>query len=206
MMYLIHSLAPNPSQPPIVRGGVKAALPLKRGKQAIRVADARARGNWRGFEYNGLCGMMERKAQRGFSLVSAIFLLVVLAGLGAAMVSFSTTQNQLQALDVMGSRAYQAANAGIEWAAYNVQTVEGMSAPAAVVFAPGTATALAGNLADFAVTVSIGAIPASDAANAGGTLGTVWSYDITASAVWGAAGTENRVERVLNAKMKEKEP
>lgn len=140
--------------------------------------------------------------QRGFSLVSAIFLLVVLAGLGAAMVSFSTTQNQGLAMDVMGSRAYQAASAGIEWAAYNVQAGVGVSAPAAVVFSP-AGTPLAGNLADFEVTVSIAAASATDAANAGETPGTVWSYDITASAVWGAAGTENRVERVLNAKMRE---
>ncbi|MBU1968365.1 MAG: hypothetical protein KKF18_04000 [Gammaproteobacteria bacterium] len=146
--------------------------------------------------------------QRGFSLVSAIFLLVVLAGLGAAMVSFSTTQNQGLAMDAMGSRAYQAASAGIEWAAYNVQTNVGMSAPVpTVVFAPSTPTALAGNLSDFAVTVSIAAASAVDDTDwppDGSTVGdVVWSYDITASAVWGTAGTENRVERVLNAKMRE---
>jgi len=145
--------------------------------------------------------MTGRTAQRGFSLVSAIFLLVVLAGLGAAMVSFSTTQNQGLAMDVMGSRAYQAASAGIEWAAYRIETTTGISAPAAVVFTPGSGTALAGNLSDFAVTVEIIAASATDAANAGEAPGPVWSYDITASAVWGAAGTENRVVRVMNAKM-----
>lgn len=51
----------------------------------------------------------------GFSLVSAIFLLVVLAGLGIAMVTLSSTQHQSTALDVQGVRAYQAARAGIEW-------------------------------------------------------------------------------------------
>lgn len=142
-------------------------------------------------------------AQQGFSLVSAIFLLVVLAGLGAAMVSFSTTQNQGQALDLMGARAYQAASAGVEWAAYNIATVPGVSAPAAVVFTPGTATALAGNLSDFAVTVGYTAVSQVDAVNAGDVPTTVWSYDITASAVWGAPGTENHVMRVLSAKMKE---
>jgi len=144
-----------------------------------------------------------KKTQQGFSLVSAIFLLVVLAGLGAAMVSFSTTQNQAQSLDLMGSRAYQAASAGVEWAAYNIMTTPGVSSPAAVVFTPGTATALAGNLSDFAVTVSYNAVSAVDAVNVGETPTTVWSYDITASAVWGAPGTENYVMRVLSAKMKE---
>src|SRR4030065_2779656 len=52
--------------------------------------------------------------QRGFSLVSAIFLLVVIAALGTFAVTLSTTQQQSAALDVLGARAYQAARAGIE--------------------------------------------------------------------------------------------
>jgi MSHA biogenesis protein MshP len=142
---------------------------------------------------------MRKKLQRGFSLISAIFLLVVLAGLGAAMVSFSTMQNQSLALDVMGSRAYQAANAGIEWAAYNIASSPGVS-----VNPPQTLAALGGNLSVF--TVQVGYIAASQVDDTtwppDGTTETVWSYDITSSAVWGAAGTENRVERVINAKMR----
>jgi MSHA biogenesis protein MshP len=56
--------------------------------------------------------------QRGVSLITAIFLLVVLAGLGVAMLTISTTQQAGAALDMQGSRAYQAARAGIEWALY----------------------------------------------------------------------------------------
>ena len=59
-----------------------------------------------------------RRAQAGFSLVSAIFLLVVLAALGAAMVNISTVHQASSALDVQGARAYQAARAGIEWGLY----------------------------------------------------------------------------------------
>jgi MSHA biogenesis protein MshP len=59
-----------------------------------------------------------RSAQTGFSLISAIFLLVVLAGLGVAMVTISTVQHHETALDVQGVRAYQAAKAGIEWGVY----------------------------------------------------------------------------------------
>ena len=87
--------------------------------------------------------------QRGFSLVSAIFLLVALAALGAAMVTFSTVQNQSQAMDAMGSRAYEAANAGIEWAAYNIATSPGVAKAAAPVFVPGTGTALGGKSGAF---------------------------------------------------------
>jgi MSHA biogenesis protein MshP len=61
------------------------------------------------------------KKMRGFSLVSAIFLLVVLAALGVAMVSISSVQNQSSAMDVQGVRAYQAAKAGIEWGLYQQQ-------------------------------------------------------------------------------------
>ncbi len=56
--------------------------------------------------------------EHGFSLVTAIFLLVVLAGLGVAMVTISTTQHQSSGLDVQGVRAYQAARGGIEWGVY----------------------------------------------------------------------------------------
>ena len=59
-----------------------------------------------------------RRPQRGFGIITAVFLLVVLAGLGVAMVSLSTVQHTTSALDVQGARAYQAARAGIEWGLY----------------------------------------------------------------------------------------
>jgi MSHA biogenesis protein MshP len=53
--------------------------------------------------------------QRGFAAMAAIFLLVVLAALGAYMLAFSNTQQLDSASDVQGSRAYWAARAGIAW-------------------------------------------------------------------------------------------
>ena len=53
--------------------------------------------------------------QAGVGLVTAIFLLVVLAGLGVAMVSITTSQQASANLDLLGARAYQAARAGLEW-------------------------------------------------------------------------------------------
>lgn len=47
--------------------------------------------------------------------MAAIFLLVVLAGLGAFMLTFSNTNQLNSAKDVQGSRAYWAARAGLEW-------------------------------------------------------------------------------------------
>lgn len=62
---------------------------------------------------------------RGFTIVSAIFILVVLAALGAFIVTISTNQQIGSALDVQGVRAYQAARAGIEWGLYKVQSSTG---------------------------------------------------------------------------------
>lgn len=145
--------------------------------------------------------MKMNRVQQGFSLVSAIFILVVLAALGAAMVSFSTAQNQNLSMDVLGSRAYQAANAGIEWAAFTLESAPGASFPAAAVFVPGTATALGGNLAPFAVTVGYTATPFVDAISAGSAVQPLTSHFVVASAVLGVAGAPDYVERVVTAKI-----
>ena len=59
---------------------------------------------------------------RGFAIVSAIFILVVLAALGAFVLNVATSQQAGSALDVLGVRAYQAARAGLEWGLYRVQS------------------------------------------------------------------------------------
>jgi len=58
---------------------------------------------------------------KGFAIVSAIFILVVLAALGAFIVSISTSQQTGAALDIQGVRAYQAARSGVEWGIYQVE-------------------------------------------------------------------------------------
>jgi MSHA biogenesis protein MshP len=66
---------------------------------------------------------MNTAAQRmqGFAIVTAIFILVVLAALGAFIVSISTNQQIGTALDIQGVRAYQAAKSGVEWGIYQVE-------------------------------------------------------------------------------------
>jgi MSHA biogenesis protein MshP len=54
--------------------------------------------------------------QQGFAAIAAIFLVLLLAALGAFIVSFSNTQQLTSAQDIQGSRAYWAARAGLEWA------------------------------------------------------------------------------------------
>ena len=99
-------------------------------------------------------------AERGFSLVSAIFLLVVIAALGTFAVTLSTTQQQSAALDIMGSRAYQAAHTGIEWGAYQVvpgSALDFASSCRANGSSSQTISPLAGTLANCTVTVNCAA-------------------------------------------------
>src|SRR5512141_963987 len=100
-----------------------------------------------------------KKTQTGFSLVSAIFLLVVMAFLGAAMVTFSANQQKSAAMDVMGSRAYQAARAGVEYGAYQVLRVDPAVCAGATILPAGT---LAGTLGGFVVVVTCVATPADN--------------------------------------------
>jgi MSHA biogenesis protein MshP len=96
----------------------------------------------------------------GFSLVTAIFLVVVLAVLGAFIVSVTGLQQSGHQLDILGARAYQAARAGIEWGAFQVLDPNNALNPATcspVILPACPATTdistLAGSLAVFTVTV-----------------------------------------------------
>ncbi len=62
--------------------------------------------------------MMKLRRQQGFSLVPALFLLVVLAALGTVAVRISAIGQQTVVLGMQSSRAYAAAQTGIEWSAY----------------------------------------------------------------------------------------
>lgn len=104
-------------------------------------------------------------AQRGFSIVTAVFLIVVLAMLGVFMVYMFGLQQTGQQLDVQGVRAYQAARAGMEWAAFQVldpnNTLNPATcAPSVMPPCPAASTnlpTLAESLAPFAVTVTCSA-------------------------------------------------
>lgn len=93
---------------------------------------------------------------RGFAMVSALFILVVLAVLGAAVASISVRQQVGSALELNAARAYQAARAGLEWGAFSVLIPAPPVAPAVDVPPACFATnhiALTGELAGFVVSV-----------------------------------------------------
>lgn len=130
------------------------------------------------------------KSIRGFSLPTAIFLLVILALLGAFMVSLSTTQNVMSAHDVQGSRAYHAARAGMEWALYNLKP------PATACPAASTTFPVDG----FSVTVTCAPAgsPATPSYDEAGTTRYIFYVASTASA-GGAVGNMGHVERSVGS-------
>ena len=70
--------------------------------------------------------------QLGFAALAAVFLIVALATLGAVMVTVSNTQQLTSTQDFQGSRAYWAAQGGLEWAIASVVA----SAPVAPAVSP----------------------------------------------------------------------
>ncbi len=132
----------------------------------------------------------EMRRAAGFALVSAIFLLVGLAALGAFAVSVGTTQHAGSALDVTGVRAYYAARAGSEWGA--AKTAD------AAFCAPNDSSNL-GSFNGVSVSVACTRIAAGDAVELG--LGRIHSITTTActhplaGACPGSADATTYVER-----------
>jgi MSHA biogenesis protein MshP len=58
---------------------------------------------------------MIRRQQKGMTLIGAIFILVIVSLLGQFLVNISSVQRQTSILALQSARAYQTANAGIEW-------------------------------------------------------------------------------------------
>lgn len=69
------------------------------------------------------------KREAGFAIVSALFIIVALAALGAAMVHFSSTQHVTGMQDIQGSRALAAARAGSDWMVASIMANESDNTP-----------------------------------------------------------------------------
>ncbi len=90
-------------------------------------------------------------------MVSALFILVVLAVLGAAMATISARQQRASASELNAARAYQSARTGLEWGAFSVLVPAPPAAPAAD-SPPGcfaaTNLTMSGELAGFVVSIA----------------------------------------------------
>lgn len=143
-------------------------------------------------------GLVSVGQQIGFSLVSAIFLLVIFTALGAIMLTVSGVQQTESTQDLQGSKAYQAAKAGIDWAAYRVLAPENANRTTAPFTAQYTCAALpppslAGALAGFTLNVNC---VRSDFIEAGNTISV---YQITSIATFGVSPNPSFVSRQLTA-------
>lgn len=137
-----------------------------------------------------LWSLHQHKSQQGFAIVSAIFLVVVLAGLGAFIANVSTHQQIGAALDVIGSKAYQAARAGTEQGLYQALNTTPSCNPSSDIGVIDTITVT--------VTCSVVA-PTATVTEAG--IGVIYSITATAcnipsgTACPGDASSPNYVER-----------
>ena len=125
-----------------------------------------------------------RRSSAGFATIVALFLLVVLAGLGAFMVSVSSTQQVGAAQDVRGTRAYWAARAGLEWGIGSLT-----ASPSACPTVPSPFT-----VDGFTLSVTCARASFDEA----GATRVVYSLTSSASA-GGAAGSLSFVERSVSA-------
>lgn len=105
-----------------------------------------------------------RRGTAGFTLVSVVFVLVVLAALGAAIASIATRQQLGSAAEIDAARALQAARAGLEWAAF--QVLRNPAPPASAPACFGSTSFVPTGLSSFTVTVSCTRTDATDGATA----------------------------------------
>lgn len=65
-------------------------------------------------------GVLPRRRQRGVSIITGIFLLLLMSVLAAVIANVVSTAHITQAADIGGARAYQAARAGAEWGLFQL--------------------------------------------------------------------------------------
>lgn len=123
--------------------------------------------------------------QNGLMLPVAIFLLVILAGLVGYAMRLSLLANMGTTQDVQGTRAYLAARAGVEWAAYKV-LLPGSTTMQTCPTVPSPFT-----INGFNVTVTCNQTPAQDKGN----TQNIGIYTITSTASVGTAGSQDYIER-----------
>lgn len=115
--------------------------------------------------------------QRGFGAIMAIMILVILSALAAAIARFSSAQSIMSAQDVLGARAWAAAQAGTEWGLFQALQSNTCNAAAANI-----------NMGQgFLVSVTCVALDRNEGESVPGTPQQVRVFTITATACNGAA-------------------
>ena len=123
---------------------------------------------------------------RGFALVPALFLIVIVGFLAAAGLRMTMAQQQTVLVALQQARALAAARAGIDWQAYLALNGGGSCGGGSLTLSE---TALAG----YQVVVTCVATSFVDGNN------TYFSYTIASTATSGTYGTPDFVQRVVRA-------
>jgi len=125
------------------------------------------------------------KTQQGFSLIAALFLLIVLSALGVVAVRLTAIQQQTVVLAMQSARAFSAASAGTDWSAYQA-LVNGTCANS-------TFALTESGLSGFSVATTCNSTTHTEGAD------TIRVYVIEAFAWTGSYGTPDYVSRRLRA-------
>jgi MSHA biogenesis protein MshP len=140
----------------------------------------------------GLLSQSNRQA--GFTLITAIFLLVVVATLSVYILNLRNVQQQTLVFGVQGARAMQAARTGIEWGINRSLEANNCPTTNLVFTAPDAA------LSAFTITVTC-----TESAHIEGTTG-IKTFQLRAVAQTGGYGTLDYVSRLMEASVSEPPP
>jgi MSHA biogenesis protein MshP len=128
------------------------------------------------------------REQRGFALVGALFVLVILAALGAFAVRMNMTQQHATDLELQEQRAQAALHAGIEYAAARLLGGGNCASLAPLPNLPG----------GFNVTFDPNCGPTPHQVNAN----TINVFTVTVTATLGAYGTPDFVSRTVSVRVR----
>lgn len=129
--------------------------------------------------------MTRPSSQHGFTLVIAVFLLVVLSLASSMMINLSGVQRRTSVFALLGERAYYAARSGVQW---GIHQALASGCPATT-----TLNLSEGGLNGFDVTVSC----TSSSHTEGST--TTTTYVIDAVSEYGSYGDQDYVKRSMQS-------
>lgn len=124
------------------------------------------------------------RRQKGITLIGAIFVLVIVSMLGIFLVNITNSQRQSVLMNLQSARAYQAANAGIEWGISRLINASSCAA----------STELANTINNFTVTVTCTELNPGGYNEAGETINI---YRVSSLSEYGVYTQSNYISRQL---------
>lgn len=129
--------------------------------------------------------------QRGFAIVSAVFLIAVFAVVGAYMLTLSSVEHSTVDRALLNARAYFAARAGLEWGVHQAVSHPTLGSGSCSPTASFTLTGGSFVAANASVECSV-------TTHSGGSS-TYYVYYLKSTGSYGTAGTLDYVERKMEA-------